>query len=350
MSTGFYLLLAHLLTCSSIANGSKPLNVLTFGDSQATQGPTWRTLQDVLETHNVTANVVNKARGGTRACGWAKHVDAMVTAAREAFPNATDGPDLVWYTAGGNDLAQDLQYHACTLVAATEDAIQSCIGKANARLMACSVSLFERLWDVFPNAKIGQYNYMATCMHGECLIEAASYLGGPFCFEKRHSHGSPTACMLSLLEYWQSIYVDALQRRFPAPRYTGMNLLGAVQHASGIPGASTGHMNVSGGGARCSWMHNCVHPMYGTPAAQAIGQAMWMLWLEPILNKQPSLAPEAGVGSAVVASWTNLNSATAPAAASAPPESTAVEDAEELPRQSHEVLDMVETDAGYSVP
>ena len=45
------------------------LNVLTFGDSQATQGPTWRTLQDEFDAHNISANVTNKAVGGTQACG-----------------------------------------------------------------------------------------------------------------------------------------------------------------------------------------------------------------------------------------------------------------------------------------
>ena len=47
----------------------------------------------------------------------------------------------------------------------------------------------------------------------------------------------------------------------------GMNVLGAVQQASGVPGAYPGHLNVTGGGARCEWMRGCVHPAYGTPAA-----------------------------------------------------------------------------------
>ena len=129
------------------------LNVLVFGDSQGTQGPTWHTLQDALDEHGVNATVVNKAIGGTRACGWAKHADAMVTASRAAFPNATSGPDLVWYTAGGNDLAEDLEYHACTLVAFSSSALKSCIAEANSRLMTCTQTMYEALWAVFPRAK-----------------------------------------------------------------------------------------------------------------------------------------------------------------------------------------------------
>lgn len=277
-----------LVLCATVAavplRPAGPLKVLVFGDSQGTQGPTWHTLQDTLDSHNVSASVVNKAIGGTRACGWAEHADAMVNASREAFPDAADGPDLVWYTAGGNDLAQDLEYHACTLFAETDSAIKTCVSQANSRLMACTQTLYESLWAAFPNAKVGQYNYMATCMQGECLLEAAAYLGGPYCLEKKHDLGSPSACMLTLLEYWQTIFVDALQQKYAKPRYTGMNLLGAVQHASGVPGASTGHMNVSGGGANCAWMNGCVHPRCGTPAAEAIGAAMWKLWLEPIVG------------------------------------------------------------------
>jgi hypothetical protein len=260
------------------------LRVLVFGDSQGTQGPTWKTLQDAFDSHNISAKVVNKAVGGTRACGWAKQPDAIVSASREAFPNATAGPDFVWYTAGGNDLAEDLEYHACTLAASSQNAVRDCLEKANERLMGCTQTLFNGLWKEWPTTKVGQYNYMATCMQGECLLEGAAYLGGPFCLETRHSHGSPTECMLKLLEYWQTIFVDALQRQYPKPQYTGMNILGAVQHASGVPGASLGHLNVSGGGAKCDWMHDCVHAKYGTPAAKAIGDAMWSLWLEPLVR------------------------------------------------------------------
>jgi hypothetical protein len=272
-----------LYLVSATTAAEAPLRVLVFGDSQGSQGPTWRTLQDELDAHHVPARVESKAVGGTRACGWAERPDAIAEAYHEAFPNATGGPDLVWYTAGGNDLASDLRYHACTLVAADEAAARTCLAAANARVLNCTATLLEALWQRYPHARVGQYNYMATCMHGECLLEDSTYLGGPFCLGARRRSADPSECMLRLLAYWQSIFVDALQRRYAAPRYTGMNLLGAVQHASGVPGASVGHLNVSGGGARCEWMKGCVHPIYGTPAAKAVGAAMWSLWLKPLV-------------------------------------------------------------------
>ena len=108
--------------------------------------------------------------------------------------------------------------------------------------------------------------------------------------------------MVSQLQYWQSIYVDALQIKYPKPQYTGINLLGACQAASGVPGASVGHP-VATAGSKCSWMIACVHPKYGTPTATAVGDAMWDLWLSnlslpvagSVENTTSSLVEQAGV-------------------------------------------------------
>jgi hypothetical protein len=107
---------------------------------------------------------------------------------------------------------------------------------------------------------------------------AEEFLGGSFC--ARQGAGA-ISCLVQTLEYWQTIYVDALQRTFSSPpgRFTGMNILGAVQQASGVPGASVGHPATSAG-SKCEWMTACVHPTYGTPAATAVGKAMWDLWLK----------------------------------------------------------------------
>ena len=38
----------------------------------------------------------------------------------------TAGPDLVWFTAGGNDLANDKEYHDCLDNASSYDAAAAC--------------------------------------------------------------------------------------------------------------------------------------------------------------------------------------------------------------------------------
>jgi hypothetical protein len=198
-----------------------------------------------------------------------------VKAAREAFPDSA--PDLLWYTAGANDLAEDEEYHACLEQAKSDSDAAQCIAKANAIAMACTETLLTSFWKQYPAAKVGQYNYAIPCLEGDCLGAAAQFLGGAYCLRA----ADPKVCLGRALVYWQSIYVDALQRRWPQPRYTGMNVLGAVQQASGVPGAAVGKP-VLGFGANCSWEVACVHAKYGTPAATGIADAMWDLWLSNV--------------------------------------------------------------------
>jgi len=206
--------------------------------------------------------------------------DAIVSAARDAFPGSK--PDLLWYTAGGNDLASDTK--TCMEAKSSQQAAHACVDQATAKMMACTETLLKNFWKAYPDAKVGQYNYDMGCTTGECLEGAAEFLGGQYCL----SQDDPTTCMEKLLEYWQSEYVDALQKKYPKPAYTGMNVLGTLQKAAGISGAETGHLVLGKAGAdwgsKCSWMISCVHPKYGTPAATGIADAMWDLWLSNIVT------------------------------------------------------------------
>ena len=70
----------------ALVHASSALNVLVFGDSQGDTGPTAQVLEDEFSAHGVSATVVNAAVGGTLACGWAADPDAIVKAAKDAFP------------------------------------------------------------------------------------------------------------------------------------------------------------------------------------------------------------------------------------------------------------------------
>lgn len=267
------------------AHERQPLNVLVFGDSQGDVGPTFKVLRDVLTFNGVPNTVVNRAVGGTSACHWASDPEALAKAAASAFPA---GPDYVWYSAGGNDLAQDETYHKCLERASNDDEALQCLAAANSKALACTTTLFEHLWAKFPNARLGQYNYEVPCVEGACVEAASAFIGGAYC-------KGQLPCMISAMQYWQSIYVDALQARYPRPSYTGMNILGAVQQASGVAGASRGHPVLTAG-SKCDWMVECVHPKYRTPTATAVGTALWDLWLKDALPipvaPSPPPAPE----------------------------------------------------------
>lgn len=266
---------------------SKALNVLVFGDSQGDVGPTYQELNKVFAAHGVNATVENAAVGGTLACGWFNDDnDAITTASRSAFH--LEAPDLVWFTAGGNDMAEDKKAHACYKLASDLNDAKACMDAAVGRMIGCTTGLFDNLWTTFPYVKIGQYNYMATqmdedCGGENCLESSAQFIGGSYCLDT-HA-GGPTECMLTLLEYFQTIYVDAIQAMYPAPQYTGMNILGSTQMANDVPGASISELNVTGAGAKCEMMISCVHPMYGTSAADIMGQGWWDQWLSAVTSE-----------------------------------------------------------------
>merc|ERR1712039_167265 len=116
----------------------------------------------------------------------------------------------------------------------------------------------------------------------------AQFMGGNYC-RRFGLNPQGLSCMNGLLAKWQTIYVDALQQRYPRPQYSGLNVLGAGQVASGVVGAKVGSpaLNMS---SNCAWYTYCVHSTYGTPAANAIGQEFWNQWLKDIVNPPMSSA------------------------------------------------------------
>jgi hypothetical protein len=289
LPAGLASLLAASAASASPATDPPQLKVLVFGDSQGALGPSWRTLQHTLNKNGVNANVVSKAVSGTLACGWAATASALADAAKEVFPDS--GPDFVWYTAGGNDMEEDKEYHTCLQNVTTDAGAKACLATANKKILNCTSTLLDGLWEVYPSAKVGMYNYEVPCFGKEwlprldCMPFDTNYLGGQYC-------AGNITCVLTQLVHWQTIYVDALQRKYKAPKFTGMNLLGAVQAASGIAGASPGHP-VMTAGSDCLYMIECVHPTPLTPTATAVGDAMWNMWLSNLTSNAASGLVEA---------------------------------------------------------
>eukprot|EP01051_Picozoa_sp_SAG22_P005098 SAG22_NODE_294_length_12872_cov_47.391372_6_plen_189_part_00 len=79
-------------------------------------------------------NCSSAARGGTEACQWAGSPTSLAEAAAKLFPElGPAGPDLVWYTLGGNDFANH-HYQNCSKTAKTFSDEMACIG-ARARVL-----------------------------------------------------------------------------------------------------------------------------------------------------------------------------------------------------------------------
>jgi len=173
-------------------------------------------------------------------------------------------------------MATDDVYHSCLSSASTDVKAKACLKAASDRMKECTVTLLEGLWAKFPNAKVGMYIYEVPDVSGECIEEAANFLGGEYCLNKGDG---AVSCMVEQLEYWQTFYVDHLQGSYAKPNFTGMNVLGACQEASSVPGASPGNP-VRTAGSKSEYTTSCVHPTYNTPTATAVGEQIWKQWLQ----------------------------------------------------------------------
>lgn len=243
--------------------------VLVFGDSWGDYGPSYREVQDTFKRHNANGDVRSSARGYTTACGWARDPQAMVKAAKQLFPELSDGPEFVWYTLGGNDMGDDGEFHSCTSQAKSMDENFQCFQAATDKILACTRSMLDEYWKAFPKSKVMQCNYDVPCESGWCMNMVHAFMGN-YC-------GNNITCINTCADHWQSIYVGNLSKVYPEPRYTGLNIAGAVQVAAGIPGAAVGKpvLNASG---PCNMMDQCIHPHYGSKAAVAVGEAFWDLF------------------------------------------------------------------------
>ena len=235
------------------------VNVLVFGDSWGSYGPSFRELADMFSRHGVKAVVRSAAIGGTQACGWDEGKEigkegvgsSLADAAQRLFPELPDGPDHVWYTLGGNDFA-DKSYQACSRNAKTMAQQQLCAIKLTAGVRNCTESLLEYYWKQYPSSRVMQCGYDFPCEKG---THCASDNRVPFC-------GTNSTCLDVQSIEWQQIYISALQARYEElqKNYTGLNIQGAIQASVGIPGAKVGKPVVGIGGSPCDLMCGCVHP------------------------------------------------------------------------------------------
>lgn len=259
--------------------------VLSIGDSWGDTGPTYKIIADAFKKNGVDAIVKNRAIGGTTACEWSAKTksdksstkfnagEAMINAAKEEFGDA--GPDFIWYTAGGNDLVFDNVYHSCLSDAKTDADAKLCVKTSSDKAKACTAQMFDPFFKAFPNTKVMQCNYDVPCENKLCdSLIVNSFVGGAWCAGDKF-------CINSLGLYWAEIYTQQLQKEYPQPQYTALNIFGTVQQANGIEGASPGHPVLDRDSGGCNAMTEeimCIHPKYGSKMATAIGNTFWDMY------------------------------------------------------------------------
>jgi len=243
---------------------ARNVTILVFGDSWGSLGPSWHELVDIFAKHKIPATVKSSAVGGTRACQWASEPQAINLEAAKLFP---DQPvDYLWYTAGGNDLANKW-YVACSEGAKTYDKAIQCMKNAMVNVNNCTETMLTKFLapGAHPDSKVLQVGYDLPCEVGRCVTDPRF----AFCGTNRSCQNSGTVA-------WQPLLLGPMAAKFPA-HYTGIDILGTVQAAGGVAGAATGKPVIDTG-SPCGLMTACVHPRYGGAGATAVGDAMWDLY------------------------------------------------------------------------
>jgi hypothetical protein len=266
----------------AVAEGT--YTVLTFGDSWGDTGPTYRIIKQAFDKRSVPVDSKNRAVAGTTACGWASETksrktgatfakgQALVNAAEEEFGD--EGPDFLWYTLGGNDMADSSEQHECLKKATNDAEAQACVKAASDVAKACTQQLLEPYFKRFPKSKVLQINYDVPCESALCDSTVVNnFMGGAYC-------KSDKLCQNQLGVYWASVYVEQLQKDYASlnGQYTGLNIFGTVQQANGIPGAAPGQPVMDQDAGDCKVLDEilCIHPTYGTKMATAIGEQFWL--------------------------------------------------------------------------
>jgi hypothetical protein len=152
---------------------SSAVTVLVFGDSWGSLGPSSKEVQDTFDRHGVYSVVRSAAVGGTQACQWSSKGSegpgsALADAAKQLFPELPDGPDHVWYTAGGNDFAE-AGYQRCSNAATTLAEALACAETLFKVVRNCTQSLLEYYWRQYPASRVMQCGYDLPCQTGRCV-------------------------------------------------------------------------------------------------------------------------------------------------------------------------------------
>lgn len=220
--------LACLLACTLPLTLAAPLVV--FGDSWGTYGEA--SLKKVF-TDKYGIEFANYAVGGSTAAEWALVPNTLRDKVR-LNPDAK----WVWLTIGGNDGAQGL---------AAGKSIQEVVKEVTAHTHTFLNPLFNdsKTIDVVQfGYDILTFNKGLTCpIFGEAVFT--------------HCHGNITCVNTDFINL-QYAYVEPLDQVYP--QHHSVNLLGTLQAAGGIPGASIGHPNMAYYSPNDLMLDNCIHP------------------------------------------------------------------------------------------
>ena len=220
VQTLLVMILASLATNEATVLSTSHAKVLAFGDSWAWLGtPQFR---EVFEKHNVSTAM--HAIPGTPAAYWAYvQPHALVRAVDE------HDADAVYLSIGGNDFLEGLP--AGHFVEAI-----------HLEMLAATRAMLDRLLAERPHVHVLHFGYELLDWHSDPLCKAFGLLElfgpRPLCVDVANA-----TCMTTAQAQWlQTKFIDAgLAHTYRSnSKYHGLNLLGTLQVAGGVPGARVG--------------------------------------------------------------------------------------------------------------
>jgi len=247
-------MLRFVALCALAAVGYSA-QIVVIGDSWAA-GAGRTAFQAMAQRHGLTVD--NIAIGGTTAAYWAARPNAL----RDAVARNPDAL-WVWLTIGGNDASAKL---------ARGVPIPQIVAEA----IADTSAFLRPLFAVNNRIRVVQFGYdLLTFSLGIC--PAAGLALFPHCLLN-------TECINRDFVQLQFAYVEALSRLFP--QHDNVNLLGSMQQAGGIPGASPGFPVMSQYSPN-HLMADCIHP--NAQGYTAVFNAFWNAYWAKQLNATESL-------------------------------------------------------------
>eukprot|EP00995_Heteronema_vittatum_P000420 NODE_1055_length_1081_cov_260.770349_g736_i0.p1 GENE.NODE_1055_length_1081_cov_260.770349_g736_i0~~NODE_1055_length_1081_cov_260.770349_g736_i0.p1 ORF type:complete len:279 (+),score=129.77 NODE_1055_length_1081_cov_260.770349_g736_i0:60-839(+) len=247
------------LICQTLAIKNR---ILIAGDSWGTEGAF--PFLEMLRRHNASLGVVNVARGGTTSDNWAGELLPTLLSAIENNPDL----EVMWFTIGGNDARNRLPI--CALLGGSSD---KCVAELQAHCLAnIEGKIMPAVWAKNPKLRVVGFGYdlMGFGKLPLCPIEALAIFP--------HCEDSPVCVNTQFIKI-QTVW-DMMSKKYPL--VDTVNLLGSLQAAAHMPGASVGHPNLAHYSPDDLMQSNCIHP---TPTG--FGYVFDNFWNLYIKNVKP---------------------------------------------------------------
>jgi lysophospholipase L1-like esterase len=237
---------AIIVFCALVA--AQAAQLVVFGDSWGTEGA--KSLNQVFgQQHGITID--NVAVGGTTAKDWADRPTYL----RDVVARNSDAK-WVWLTIGGNDAKNELPFGVTI-----DKLIQELINRTS--------TFLDPLFKANPSIKVVQFGYDILTFSKGLICPAMGKVILPKC-------NMNTTCINTNFIRLQNDYVTAMDKLFP--RHNTVNLLGTLQAAGKIPGASIGHPNLAYYSPDKLMQDNCIHP--NDQGFVYIFNALWDLYFK----------------------------------------------------------------------